>query len=95
MSVGISGANLHDSQALEPLVRASRPSAHAAAADGAPRKPAKLHADKGYDYPHLWKWLRQHGIRHRIARKGIQYVLPQPKAVPSMAIAPTGELVIR
>lgn len=36
------------------------------------RRPAKLHADKGYDYDHLGRWLRQRGIRHRIARKGIE-----------------------
>lgn len=29
----------------------------------------KLHADKGYDYGHLRRWLRSRGIRHRIARK--------------------------
>jgi len=36
------------------------------------RRPAKLHADKGYDFPHLRRWLRKRGIRHRIARKGIE-----------------------
>ncbi|GAA2415355.1 hypothetical protein GCM10010255_61900 [Streptomyces coeruleofuscus] len=35
------------------------------------RKPGKLHADKGYDYHHLRRWLRQRGITPRIARKGI------------------------
>jgi hypothetical protein len=34
------------------------------------RRPAKLHTDKGYD--HLRRWLRKRGIRHRIARKGIE-----------------------
>ncbi|KPI07736.1 hypothetical protein OV450_3546, partial [Actinobacteria bacterium OV450] len=33
---------------------------------------AKLHGDKGYDYDHLRRWLRKRGIRHRIARKGIE-----------------------
>ncbi|MFF4567443.1 transposase, partial [Streptomyces sp. NPDC001435] len=28
--------------------------------------------DKGYDYDHLRRWLRTRGIRHRIARKGIE-----------------------
>ncbi|MDQ0840412.1 IS5 family transposase [Streptomyces sp. V1I6] len=32
----------------------------------------KLHADKGYDCAHLRRWLRKRGIRHRIARKGIE-----------------------
>ena len=27
-------------------------------------------ADKGYDYDHLRKWLRERHIRHRVARKG-------------------------
>jgi transposase len=36
------------------------------------RRPAKLHADKGYDYDRLRRWLRGRGIRHRIARKGIE-----------------------
>ncbi len=36
------------------------------------RRPARLHADQGYDYDHLWKWLRERRIRHRIARKGIE-----------------------
>lgn len=33
------------------------------------RKPGKLHADKGYDYAHLRRWLSKRGIRHRIAAK--------------------------
>jgi transposase len=36
------------------------------------RRPAKLHADKGYDYDHLRRWLRKRRIGHRIARKGIE-----------------------
>jgi transposase len=35
------------------------------------RRPAKLHADKAYDYPHLRAFLRQRGITPRIARRGI------------------------
>ena len=27
---------------------------------------------QGYDFDHLRKWLRERGIRHRIARKGIE-----------------------
>lgn len=34
-------------------------------------KPQRLHADKAYDIPHLWKWLRGQRIGVRIARKGI------------------------
>ncbi|WP_412079197.1 transposase [Streptomyces xanthophaeus] len=36
------------------------------------RKPGKLHGDKGYDYSHLRRWLRERGITHRIARRGIE-----------------------
>ncbi|WP_425428693.1 IS5 family transposase [Streptomyces yerevanensis] len=70
ISVGISGANLHDSQALRPLVRGIPPIRSRRGPRR--RKPAKLHADKGYDYDHLRRWLRKRGITHRIARKGIE-----------------------
>ncbi|MBB4787049.1 transposase [Streptomyces rapamycinicus] len=70
LSVGISGANLHDSQALEPLVRGIPPIRSRRGPRR--RRPAKLHGDKGYDYDHLRRWLRQRGVRHRIARKGIE-----------------------
>ncbi|MFC7795763.1 IS5 family transposase [Streptomyces cinereoruber] len=70
ISVGISGANLHDSQTLEPMVRGiplirSRRGPRR-------RRPAKLHADKGYDYDYLRRWLHSRGIRHRIARRGVE-----------------------
>ena len=70
LSIGISGANLHDSQALEPLVRGIPPIRSRRGPRR--RRPAKLHADKGYDYKHLRRWLRRRGITHRIARKGIE-----------------------
>ena len=39
---------------------------------GRPRKrPQKLHADKGYDYPRCRRVLRQRHVIARIARKGI------------------------
>jgi len=70
ISVGISAANTHDSQALEPLVRGIPP----VRSRRGPRRrrPAKLHADKGYDYAHLRKWLKSRGITPRIARRGIE-----------------------
>jgi transposase len=70
LSVGISGANLHDSQALIPLVQGIPPIRSWRGRRR--RRPAKLHADKGYDYDHLRRWLRVRGIKHRIARKGIE-----------------------
>jgi IS5 family transposase len=40
---------------------------------GRPRKrPAKLHGDKGYDYPECRELLRARNIVPRIARKGIE-----------------------
>ena len=70
LSIGISGANLHDSQALEPLVRGIPPIRSRRGPRR--RRPTKLHADKGYDYDHLRRWLRGRGITHRIARRGIE-----------------------
>lgn len=70
LSLGVSGANMHDSLGLEPLVRGISPIRSRRGPRR--RRPAKLHADKGYDYGHLRKWLRERRIRHRIARKGIE-----------------------
>ncbi|MFD7079002.1 IS5 family transposase [Streptomyces sp. NPDC059918] len=70
LSVGISGANLHDSQAFQPLVRGIPPIRSRRGPRR--RRPGKLHGDKSYDYAHLRRWLRKRGIRHRIARKGIE-----------------------
>lgn len=60
----------HDSLGLKSLVRGippirSRRGPHR-------RRPARLHANKGYDYAHLRRWLRKRGIGHGIARKGIK-----------------------
>ncbi|MFJ3300081.1 IS5 family transposase [Streptomyces bacillaris] len=70
ISVGISGANLHDSQALIPLVKGIPPIRSRRGRRR--RKPGKLHAAKGYDSAHLRRWLRERGITHRIARKGVE-----------------------
>jgi IS5 family transposase len=70
LAVAVSGANTHDSNALQPLVCAIP----AVTSRRGPRrrKPAKLHADKGYDYDHLRRWLRERNITSRIARKGTE-----------------------
>ncbi|MEW2094327.1 IS5 family transposase [Streptomyces sp. NPDC006682] len=70
LSHGISGANMHDSLGLEPLVRSIPP----IRSRRGPRRQhaAKLHADKGYGYDRLRRWLRERGIRHRIARMGVE-----------------------
>jgi IS5 family transposase len=70
LSLGISAANLHDSQALIPLVCGIPPIRSRRGPRR--RRPAKLHADKGYDYPHLRRWLSLRQIAHRIARKGTE-----------------------
>ncbi|KOG08799.1 transposase [Streptomyces viridochromogenes] len=72
LSVGISGANVHDSQALVPLVKGIPPIRSRRGPRR--RRPGKLHADKGYDYRHLRQWLSQRGIQHRVARKGVDTI---------------------
>ncbi|GAA0401150.1 hypothetical protein GCM10010357_22790 [Streptomyces luteireticuli] len=68
--VGLSAANTHDSEALKPMTadHQTRHDPHR----GRHFKPQRLHADKAYDVPHLWKWLRGKRIGVRIARKGIE-----------------------
>ncbi len=65
----LTAANRHDSVVFEalldsiPLIKQ---------ANGRRRKrPGKLHADKGYDYPRCRTALRRRHIRVRIARKGV------------------------
>ncbi|MGW7367157.1 IS5 family transposase [Streptomyces sp. NPDC054841] len=70
LSAWVSGANTHDSQGLEPLVRGIPPIRSRRGPRR--RRPAKLHADKGYDYDHLRRWLRSRNIAPRIARKVIE-----------------------
>lgn len=70
ISIGISAANTHDSQGLEPVVRGIPPIRSRRGPRR--RRPAKLHADKGYDYAHLRRWLRSRGITPRIARRGVE-----------------------
>lgn len=65
----LSAANVHDSHLFEPLLDAVPPIRQCA---GRPRKrPAKLHADKGYDYDHCRRAARRRGITPRIARRGV------------------------
>ncbi len=65
----LSGANRHDSVVFEAVIDAIPPTK---TSSGQRRKrPAKLHADKGYDYPRCRQALRRRHIRVRIARKGI------------------------
>jgi hypothetical protein len=68
--VGISAANLRDSQALKPMIegRQTRHDPHRARLF----RPQRLHADKAYGIPHLRKWLWGEHIGVRIARKGAE-----------------------
>jgi IS5 family transposase len=64
----LSGANHHDSVVFEAVIDAIPPTT---TSSGQRRKrPAKLHADKGYDYPRCRQARRRRHIRVRIARKG-------------------------
>ena len=69
----LSAANVHDSKVfLEEAVDAIEPIKRPRGRPGRPRKrPKKLHADKGYDFPRCRKALRRRGIKARIARRGI------------------------
>lgn len=68
LAVGITGANRPDDTVFAAVVDAVEPITQPC---GRPRqRPAKVHADKGYDYPHCRQTLRQRGIQARIARKG-------------------------
>jgi IS5 family transposase len=73
LAVGLSAANTHDSQLLEQLVDAVPAVIGPRGRPGRPRKrPAKLHADKGYDFPSCRQALRRRGISPRIARRGVE-----------------------
>ncbi len=70
LAATISAANIHDSKLLEQMVDSVEP---IKGRRGRPRKrPEKLHADKGYDYPRCRRFLRRRGIKARIARRGIE-----------------------
>ncbi len=72
LAVEQSAANTHDSKMLEQTVDAIRPIRGPRGRPGRPRKrPEKLHADKGYDFPRCRKALRKRGIKSRIARRGV------------------------
>lgn len=69
LAVTLSPANRHDSRMLEATVDAI-PAIRQCA--GRPRRrPAKLHADKGYDFSRCRRALRRRAIIPRIARRGI------------------------
>jgi transposase len=69
-AVVVSAANRNDHLELETVVDAVTP---VRGPVGRPRRrPHKIHADKGYDYPTCRNGLRRRGIIARIARRGIE-----------------------
>ena len=73
LAVALSAANTHDSLLLEQLVDAVPPVKGPRGRPGRPRRrPAKLHGDKGYDYPRCRQVLRHRRISPRIARRGVE-----------------------
>lgn len=70
LAATISAANVHDSKLFEEVVDSVKP---IEGTRGRPRKrPSKLHADKGYDYPRCRRFLHRRGIKVRIARRGVE-----------------------
>lgn len=70
LAVRLSAANVHDCKMFVEMIDAIQPIRRPR---GRPRKrPTKLHADKGYDYPFCREELRRRGIIPRIARRGIE-----------------------
>lgn len=70
LTVVVSAANRNDHLELETVVDAVTPVRRPV---GRPRRrPHKLHADKGYDYPVCRNVLRRRGVIARIARRGIE-----------------------
>ena len=68
LAVLVTGANVHDCKVFEELLDAVPP---VRGRRGRPRKrPEKLHADKGYDFPFCRRELHRRRIKFRIARRG-------------------------
>jgi IS5 family transposase len=72
LAARLTAANVHDSRQLEVRVDAVQPIRRPTGQPGRPRqRPAKLHADKGYDFPEQRRALRRRGITPRSARRGV------------------------
>ena len=66
----LTGANTHDSMAFDELVDAVP--ATRTPSGRRRKRPVKLHADKGYDYPRCRRALTKRRIKVRIARRGVE-----------------------
>jgi transposase len=70
LALRLTPANLHDGAMLEAVLDAVPPIRQCA---GRPRRrPAKLHADKGYDHARCRRACRRRGVVPRIARRGVE-----------------------
>ena len=70
LAARVGPANRHDSSEFEAMLDAVP--AIRTPAGRRRKRPAKLHADKGYDYRRCRAALRKRHIKGRIARKGIE-----------------------
>lgn len=74
LHVVVTGANTHDSRMLAELLDTNAGVREQCGRPGRPRRrPEKLHADKGYDYPRCRRYLHRRGIGARIARRGVEH----------------------
>lgn len=71
LALTLSGANVHDSRHLEMTVDAV-PGVRSGRRGRPRRRPAKLHADKGYDFGRCRQALSRPKIAPRIARRGVE-----------------------
>ena len=73
LAVWLSAANVNEGTLLEDVVDAIEPIRRPRGRPGRPRRrPAKLHADKGYSSRANRRALRARGITPRIARPGVE-----------------------
>lgn len=71
LAVAVSGANRHGSVFVEPILDTLPPVK--GTGRGRPRRrPARRHADKGYDNRRVRRYLARRGIAARIARRGVE-----------------------
>lgn len=71
MTVVLTPGQRHESTVLVALMEGG---AVKRAGRGRPkRRPKRVSGDKGYSYPHIRRYLRQHGIRYTIPRRKNQH----------------------